>query len=230
MLFQPPSAVCVMEPWDALRLPPDELFSSLRDELRAGHLQRGRLDIEALAMGQVRWCRDREKSTVVKTDSATRLGVKFPAFWRYLGLFPATKFLVCLRDPISVVHSFRDTGGRLASGLDYNVTFNHEMNRELQAATADPAVRRVLLYDYINSRIVPHLERPNVFTVRYERWFSEPDALLSEIGKFLDADLSSPLPVIRPPTGTGGPDDRDSELVRTHCRTAAILGYDKRSP
>jgi hypothetical protein len=33
MLFQPPRAVCVMEPWDALRLAPAELFASFRAEL-----------------------------------------------------------------------------------------------------------------------------------------------------------------------------------------------------
>src|SRR5689334_4323640 len=47
-LHQPPHAVGVMEPWDALHHPPRELFASLRAELAGGVLRRGRLDLATL--------------------------------------------------------------------------------------------------------------------------------------------------------------------------------------
>jgi len=138
MLFQPPDIVTVMEPWDALRLPPAELFRSLRDEIDStGVLTRGRLDVAALrAEGAVRWCHDGELPEPVSTSPGYLLGVKMPALWRYLDRLPNTKFLVCLRDPVEVVHSFCATGGRLAQGLDYDVPFNRAMNEDLLAATA----------------------------------------------------------------------------------------------
>lgn len=201
MLFQPPTVVTVMEPWDALRLPPAELFRSLRSELATGMLHRGRLDIGALlSRGEVAWCRDGERPHPVETGPDTLVGVKFPAFWRYLELLPGTKFLVCLRDPAEVVRSFDQTGGRLGMGLDYDVPFNARMNSELLAATDDPAQRRVLLYDYINARVQPHLQRPNVFAVRYERWFTDRDGLVREIGDFLGVKLGHGYPVVRRPS------------------------------
>ena len=85
--------------------------------------------------------------------------MKFPAFWRYLDLLPDTRFLVCLRNAVEVVRSYAHTGGRLQQGLDYDVPFNREMNEHLLAQTDDLAVRRVLLYDYIHQRMLPHLHR-----------------------------------------------------------------------
>lgn len=201
MLFQPPTVVTVMEPWDALRLPPAELFRSLRAELATGVLRRGRLDLGALVgRGEVTWCRDGERPYSVETNPDTLVGVKFPAFWRYLDLLPDTKFLVCLRDPVDVVRSFEQTGGRLGLGLDYDVPFNARMNSELLSATDDPAHRRVLLHDYINSRVLPHLQRPNVLGVRYERWFTDRDVLMGEIGDFLGVTLGAGHPVVRRPS------------------------------
>jgi hypothetical protein len=230
MLFQPPIAVSVMEPWDALRLPPAQLFASLRAELRAGTLRRGHLDVAALrADGVVLARTDAEPEVPVSLEGADYiLAVKCPAFWRYLDRLAHTRFIVCLRDPFEVVASFQHSPGRLAAGLDYEVPFNQAMNHELSQATEDLERRRVMLYDYVNHRLLPHLDRPEVFVVRYERWFTEPAALLSELGTFLDADLSRPLARIRPRGPDPVPssaDERQGALVRECCRTAAALGY-----
>lgn len=230
MLFQPPAAVSVMEPWDALRMPPRELFASLRRELRSGELRRGHLDVAALrSEGSVATCTDAEQLARVTLDGDYILAVKFPVLWRYLDRLPTTRFVVCARDPREVVASYRRSPERLAEGLDYEVPFNRSMNLSLLDATDDVALRRVLLYDYVYDRIVPHLDRPEVFVVRYERWFSEKDALLSELGTFLGTDLSHPLAHIRPPRNrAAAPTEEDNEetmLIREHCRTAEALGY-----
>lgn len=226
MLFQPPDIVTVMEPWDALRLPPAELFRSLRDEIDStGVLTRGRLDVAALrAEGAVRWCHDGELPEPVSTSPGYLLGVKMPALWRYLDRLPNTKFLVCLRDPVEVVHSFCATGGRLAQGLDYDVPFNRAMNEDLLAATHDDGVRRALLYEYVNSRVLPHLQRDNVLPVRYERWFTDPDGQLADIAGFLGVVLPRRPAVLRPPTGR--PSRAEAELARRYCGVASALGYD----
>lgn len=226
-LFQPPRIVTVMEPWDALRMPPAELFASIRSELaRTKMLSRGRLDVARLvADGTVEWCRDGERSHRVELSPDYLLGVKLPAFWRYLDLLPDTKFLVCLRHPREVVRSFRETGGALSAGLDYDVPFNRRMNGELRAATKDPAVRRVLLYDYINRHIVEHLDRANVLAVRYERWFDDPERLMSQVGDFLGVRLGPPRPVLRRPSLQADADVREVALLQRHCRTAEALGY-----
>ena len=141
MLFQPPRVVTVMEPWDGMRLPPDELFASLRREVATGRLRRGRLDLSALEHdGAVVWCRDGQREHRVDAAPDHLLGVKWPAFWRYLELLPATRFLVCLRDPAATVHSFALVGGRLSEGLDYETPFNRRMNEALTTATPDPVV------------------------------------------------------------------------------------------
>jgi hypothetical protein len=224
-LYQPPACVTVMEPWDAIRLPPAELFRSLRDEIAGGVVVRGRLDAEALSRGEVRWGRDGEFPHRIEADAGHLLGIKLPAFWRYLDYLPATKFLVCVRHPVEVVASFEHAGGRLAHGLDYDVAFNRAMNHELRSATDDEELRRVLMYEYVNSRLVPHLDRSNVFVVRYERWFSDRDGLMRDLGGFLGSPLGPGSPVIRPPR-TATPDPRLVRLIEEHCPSAAALGYD----
>ena len=150
--------------------------------------------------------------------------MKWPAFWRYLELLPETRFLVCLREPAATVQSFARVGGRLAQGLDYDTPFNRAMNEALTAATTEPAERRVLLYDYINERLVPHLSRPNVLAVRFERWFTEPDALVADIGRFLGVELRTGVARIDARQAQA-PDDETLALVRRYCRTAETLGY-----
>jgi hypothetical protein len=230
MLFQPPAAVSVMEPWDALRMPPAELFASLRVELRSGELRRGHLDVAVLrSEGSVVTCVDAEQLARVTLDTDYILAVKFPVFWRYLDRLPTTRFVVCVRDPREVIASYRRSPERLAEGLDYEVPFNRSMNTSLLDATDDVALRRVLLYDYVYERIIPHLDRPEVFVVRYERWFSEQDALLSELGAFLGTDLSRPLAHLRPPSNRAAElaeeENEETMLIRQHCRTAEALGY-----
>jgi hypothetical protein len=227
LLFQPPHVVTVMEPWDGMRLPPAELFASLRAEVATGRLGRGRLDLAALERdGAVRWCRDGEVPHPVAAAPDHLLGVKWPAFWRYLDLLPDTRFLVCLRDPVAVVRSFARVGGRLGEGLEYDTPFNRAMNDALTAATGDVAVRRVLLYDYVHERVLPHLARANVLAVPFERWFTGPDALVAEIAGFLGTELRPERARIEPPGDAGSGDDATRALVRRHCRTAAALGYD----
>ena len=225
-LFQPPRVVTVMEPWDGMRLPPAELFASLRREIATGRLGRGRLDLSALELeGAVRWCRDGEMPHPVDAAPDHLLGVKWPAFWRYLDLLPDTRFVVCVRDPAEVIASFGRAGGRLGAGLEYDTPFNQVMNDTLTAATTDIAVRRVLLYDYINSRLLPHLTRRNVLAVRFERWFTEPAAVVAEVGRFLDTELRSDRVRIDPPQDHAPRDAETLALLRRHCRSAEALGY-----
>ena len=70
VLYQPPRVVTVMEPWDGMRLPPADLFASVREEIvQTGWLQKGRLDVEALrSRGEVRWGRDGEFPHPVATS------------------------------------------------------------------------------------------------------------------------------------------------------------------
>jgi len=224
-LYQPPTCVTVMEPWDGMRLPPAELFASLRSELARGQLTRGRLDVHALiSRGEVRWGSDGDFPHPVETAPEYLLGVKWTVFWRYLDRLPRTRFLVCVRDPIDVVASFADMKGRLSEGLNYDIAFNREMNASLSAATDDPAIRRVLLFEHIASRIAPHLGRPNVMLVRYERWFQDRVGLMREIASFLGADLGPGLPTIREPARRS-PDEEVVRLVEELCPSAGAMGY-----
>ena len=98
------------------------------------------------------------------------------------------------------------------------------MNAVLRAATDDPGVRRALLCEYIGSKIAPHLDDPNVFVVRYERWFADRATLMNEIGSFLEVELGTGDPVVRSPSASN--DDRDVRgLVERHCPSALGLGY-----
>lgn len=226
MLHQPPTCLTVMEPWDGMRSPPAELFRTIREEIdERGVLSRGKLDFDALsADGEVRWQREGVQPTRVATLDGYSLGVKWPAFWRYLDLLPDTRFVVCLRHPVEVIGSFRRVGGRLGLGLEYDIAFNRRMNEEL-ATIQDVSIRQVRMYDHINRRILDHLERPNVLAVRYERWFTEPDVVLEELSAFLDVDVTRPSAVIRKPEAATTVDDRDLAAIRQHCSTAEPLGY-----
>jgi Sulfotransferase family len=225
-LFQPPRVMTVVEPWDGMRMAPADLFASLRREIDAtGVLTRGRLDVEALRReGAAVRGPDGHAPVPLDVEEGFLLGVKWPVYWRYLELLPQTRFVVCLRHPVEVIASFKRSGARLARGLDYDTAFNRRMNEELLAATDDPAVRRVLFHDYAVSRILPHLGRPNVFAVRYERWFSDPSGLLDELGAFLGVRLEPDVVRIRGPEPPRLPPE-ELELVAARCTTAAALGY-----
>lgn len=229
ILHQPPLALTVMEPWDGMRLPPSDLFRSLREEIdRTGLLGRGKLDLEALsADGEVRWRKEGATPERVDVQEGYLLGVKWPAFWRYLDLLPATRFLVCLRHPSEVIASFMRVGGRLGEGLEYDIAFNRRMNGDL-LGTRNVSRRRVQLYDYVHMRILPHLSRPEVLPVRFERWFSEPQQVLEEVSAFLGTEFADTSGIIRPPAS---PRLAGSELdlVKTYCRTAGPLGYGSRA-
>jgi hypothetical protein len=231
VLYQLPEVVTVMEPWDGMRLPPADLFAALRDEIAGtGWLRRGRLDVDALSSkGEVRWGRDREFPHAVTTSEDYLLGIKWPTFYRYLGLLPQTKFLVCLRHPVEVINSYSKQGGRLRHGLEYDIAFNRKMNEQLRSATDRDSVRRILLYDYVNLRLAPYTGRPNVFAVRYERWFEDKEGLLQELGRFLGTDLGPGKAVIRHPRPVDIPGS-EVELIRRHCTSAAALGYELDQP
>lgn len=226
-LFQPPSVVTVMEPWNGMRLPPKSLFTMLRQELDStGMLQQGRLDVDALMQeGVTRWCLDGDSQLPVPTEPAYLLGVKWPAYWRYLSLLPETKFIVCLRHPFETIASYKKAGGRLGEGLEYDTAFNRAQNEALTDATSDPMLRRVLLFDYIHEGIQKHLDRPNVLPIRYERWFTDQAGLLHDIGAFLEREVSDVPLRIRTPQSNSALSDQDVSVIREHCRTAGALGY-----
>lgn len=227
MLFQPPSIITVMEPWDGMRLPPAELFASLRTEIgQTGTLRRGKLDIPALMeQGMVRWCQEGEPSPQINVNSDFLLGVKWVAYWRYLDFLPETRFLICTRHPFDVINSCNSHGGRLAQGLEYDTAFNRKMNQALTAATRDSALRRILLYNYINERILPFLDKPNTFVVPYHRWFEDPEALLSELSAFLGVRLGLGTVIIQPPKNKPGLSSGEMTLIRDRCKVAEALGY-----
>lgn len=227
MLFRPPKMVTVMEPWDGMRLLPAELFRSLRGGIAAsGQLSKGRLDLDALDEdGAIRWCAEGDATRALRTLDGYLLGVKWPAYWRYLELLPTTKFLVCLRDPVEVITSFRLAGGRVGRGLQYDTKFNRALNSTLTAATSDTVLRRILLFDYIHERILPHLSRPNVHVVRYERWFDDRRALLDDVGAFLGVELADGPVRLRPSQSRDAVDPAELHMIRAHCSTAEALGY-----
>lgn len=231
VLYQPPEVVTVMEPWDGMRLPPADLFASIREEIaQTGWLRRGRLDVGTLrSKGEVRWGRDGEFPHAVATSHDYLLGIKWPAFYRFLELLPHTKFLVCLRHPVEVINSYSKQGGRLRQGLEYDIAFNRKMNGHLQSATDRDSVRRIFLYDYINMQLAPYLEHPNVFAVRYERWFDDKERLLQELGEFLGTNLGPGQAVMRRPRPVEMPAS-ELELIERHCKSAPILGYEVSEP
>lgn len=226
-LWQPPTMVTVMEPWDSYRLRPADLFESFRAELAAtGTLTRGRLDVDALERSRsVRWQRDGERSFPVSFDDDTTLAIKMPAFWRYLDLLPETRFVVCLRDPLEVISSYERVGGRLAEGLDYHIPFNRAMNEALTESTDDALIRRIAMFDYVGERLVPHLGRSNVHVVRYENWSADPDGQMEALSAFLGVELEALRVDIRN-SETPVADPRTAALVAELCRTARTLGYD----
>lgn len=225
-LYQPPVSVTVMEPWDGMRLEPAPLFRSLRQEIGCGALTRGRLDHSALARdGSVRWTPEGRAAWPVEADRDHLLGVKWTGWWQFIDRLPTTPFLVCLRSPAEVVASMRDAGGRLRRGLQYDTPFNRQLNATLLAATNDDAVRRIMLFDHIHVRLAPLLDHENVLVVRYEDWVTRPDQLLSEISTFLGRDLSK-APVRVRPARPLRMDSREVELMRAHCQTAGMIGYD----
>ena len=227
MLFQPPHVVTVMEPWDGMRLVPADLFASLRREIReTGQLRRGKLDVAALReQRKVKWQAEGATPAEVKVNGDFSLGVKWPAFWRYVELLPDTKFVVCVRHPAEVVQSFEQQGERLAQGYMYDTRFNLRMHAELRAATDDDAERRILLYKYISDRLIPHLERPNVHVVRYESWLEDPDTTLRALCEFLGLPKLQPTVSLRSAKAKRNVDATTKRLLRKHLGNS-YLGYD----
>lgn len=197
-LHQPPVSVTSMEPWDGLVLPPADLFRRIRSGLRTDGTIPGRLDLDALARDRTaRWGDDLPRKVVPEVDpNAVHIGVKWPSYWQLIDRLPTTKFLVCVRRPDEVISSFVGARGALRDGLDYDVPFHADLNQQLRSATRSRAERRAHLYRLVAESVLKYERAPNVLVVRYERWFDDADALLSEIGRFLGFALGSPPVVI----------------------------------
>ena len=224
-LFQPPQVVTVMEPWDGLRMAPHELFSDIRSELRSGRLTRGRLDVELLrSRGRVAWTEDELPHDIGPVADDVLVGVKWPTWWQYLDALPTTRFVVCLRDPLEVIDSYRRIGGRLREGMEYPVPLNASINARVRAGTRSLAVRRARLYELINREVLAHLDRPNVFALRYERWHEDPEALRAELSEFLGVELG-PWPVEIRESEAQPVSPGVARTVREHVPVAAPLGY-----
>lgn len=232
-LFQPPRVLTVMQPWNGLRVSPGDLFRELRDEIdRTKTVNVGRLDLERLATRrEISVVAEGSRAFPVETRERYLLGVKWPVFYRYLQHLPDVKFLVCVRDPVDTIRSYElstaNPGLRaLAQGYGNRNGLNAEMNRHLKRVTDDPSVRRVELFDYHYERIIPHLDSPNVYLVRHERWFTEPARLLTEIGEFLGVALTlDRIPRIKRSQFASYANSDAARLVRARCRTGPLLGY-----
>jgi hypothetical protein len=124
-----------------------------------------------------------------------------------------------------VIASFKAAGGRVAQGLQYDTRFNRDLNRELLEATDDPALRRVLLFEYVHRRLLPHLTRPEVLVVRYERWFEDRDALLGDISRFVGCNITAGHVELERPQTIDVLSARDRDLISRHCGTAVEVGY-----
>jgi hypothetical protein len=227
-LVQPPRVVTALEPWDGLAMPPADLFAHLRrlidDEgVIPGVLDTGRL----LAHGEAAWSDDARRPLAAALAPGYWLGVKWPTYWQLLPVMRTTRFIVCVRHPADVVASFVQARGSLRNGLEYDTPFNDSLNSRLRSATRDRTKRRALLYEEAARSILPHLDRPNVLLVRYERWFEGADQLLAEIGEHLGVDVSSPLTKIRPrPDAQPRLTSRDRRAIHSLCGSARALGYD----
>ncbi len=222
-LFQPPTCITVVEPWAGMRLPPQALFEHVRST--RGDIRIGTLDFAALMEKQrVVRCPEGTSTVNVAYDDETLMGIKWPSFVQYLPLLPNTRFVVCLRHPFEVIASMAAQGGGLREGQDYALPFNRRMNQAIRHRTNVPALRRIELFDYVHERILPYLEAPNVFVLRYERWWSDPQRLLSEVGAFLGADLSQPNVQVAQ-RGEVRLSSAERALITRHSRTAHRLGY-----
>ncbi|MEZ4322080.1 MAG: hypothetical protein R3F61_31700 [Myxococcota bacterium] len=117
------------------------------------------------------------------------------------------------------------SGSRVQEGFDYDTAFNREQNHIVGERAATSALRRIELFDYVHERLLPHLDRPNVFVLRYERWFDDRDRLLAELGGFLGTDLSDCPVRVEKRDGRRVMDNDDREFVLRHSRMAHLLGY-----
>ncbi|QDV06945.1 Sulfotransferase domain protein [Planctomycetes bacterium Poly30] len=227
MLHQPPRMMTAMEPWEGLRFPPHEVFRWLRTEWAGGRLPSTRLDVRLLeAEARVAWTREARSYRVTPANPGAPVGLKWPCYWQLLGSSKSLKFLVCVRDPASVVSSMGRQPGRLRMGLDHDVPFNHDLHRRLLQSASTEEQRRVAHYDEVYERVLRHAQDSNVMLVRYERWFEDPADLLEEISTFLGADLAHPRVRLRggaePHLAPGGSPAME---LRGMSRTANRLGY-----
>jgi hypothetical protein len=224
-LFQPPSVVSLMEPWDGLRMAPADLFDAIRANLRNGKVPGGRLDLDALRTDRaVEWTEEHTAQVGWVADDVV-LAVKWPAWWQYLDRLPSGRFLVTVRHPYEVLDSYERTGGHLREGQDYPAALNEDVNRRVrQLAGRNLARRRAALYETVNRALLQHLHRSDVFVVRYERWYSEPDELRFELEEFLNCELG-PWPAAIRSHGARPVTEDLRMLVIQQVPVARELGY-----
>lgn len=230
-LHQPPHVVTSVEPWDGLRLPPAELFRSFRQEIDThGTITRSTLAYEPLLTnGKVVRVPEGSTRADVTVSPNYQLGIKWPAFYRYLPLMPDARFVICLRHPFEVLSSFKAQGGSLHEGMEYPAEFNRTINQAVRRRTSDWAERRIALFDEAHERIIPYLSRPNVYVLRYERWFTEHGKLMDELSAFLGVRLGAgPAKIATPKSSDGGNTltPKEREAIRRTSTTAGRLGYD----
>lgn len=79
LLHQPPSVVTAVEQLEAMRLPPAELFRSLREEIAGGELRHGRPDVSSKREKlRVDWCRENRPSICAYCATIETLGHDTP--------------------------------------------------------------------------------------------------------------------------------------------------------
>ena len=115
-------------------------------------------------------------------------------------------------------------GGRLRRGLEYECAFYADLNGRLLRSTSEDAERRALLLEESLSAIMSSMDRPNVHVLRYERWFEDPDTVVSELGKFLEVDLAPGTIEITQPRSREV-DPKTVALVAEKVPSATDLGY-----
>ena len=154
----------------------------------------------------------------VHTTPGFFLGMKNPEI--FLGMLPVfldagLKVVVSVRDPVAVVnswvHAAPDRARDCVQGRCALFTSDH----------ADPASRRVELYQYLTGLIAPHVGDPRVCIVRHEAWYDDGLAQLARVTNFLDMPMLEDLrPPPAPPLAIQLPES-EVALIRARCTTPA---------
>lgn len=187
------------------------------------------------------WAEGGRKTEVsYRVASGFWLGLKNPEiFLEHLDLFLARglKCVVSVRHPVPVINSWvwHPRGGVMALpepereralGGEGRKAFGAGRSLTFSPREASVEERRIDLYNYLVSKITDQLADPNLLVVRHEDWFRAPEALLSQVERFIGMEPSgelnlqpvrSQLPIELPA--------REVEMISAGCLPAAELGY-----